>query len=567
MNPLAHKMSRVAASLLATITLATMVPHVANAAPETAVAASNGIAAEKCTDVIFIGARGSGEPSDAGQPNQSTNVKDKMQGFGDTVASMAYSIKQQLPQETTTSFIPVDYMALSVEEAMKMDSKYPTSVKTGIDNGTPLVRETISSCPWSKIILMGYSQGAHVMHEIVMRLDRNERDHISSALLIADPIRYPKNNNTFFTYVGDGDNFALDNSIIFTGKGVMRRAAELEFACEAYTLIRQRTHERYLLVPKADENDPTEKCRSIFSTTVKFSDVMTPGEFPDDITVRIMNVCHEDDIVCQVTFVNEDADGTPWRVRNAGIGDLAFVTQLHKAFTNSGEIHGEGYKESKFYAFPAQWSVSMIGRSPQLPEKPAPAIPSPSPSSSPTQTSAAVAAPSFDEEDWRKSATYLKERGATSFTAYANNADGAVVSFGDFFTTMAWEFSKFYEGSEDDVSSEAEKNKLIDQQLFRTMQHVDRESLGTEKVNALFSEWGSAASALGKEKVEIRASRDGVQVAPDGTVTIALKNVFFMDPSTGEVEAIDEGSDSEYKLAYKYEKWSIVDVNLDGPLK
>lgn len=567
MNPLAHKLSRVAASLLATITLATMIPHVANAVPETAVAASNGIAAEKCTDVIFIGARGSGEPSDAGQPKQSTNVKDKMQGFGDTVASMAYSIKQQLPQETTTSFIPVDYMALSVAEAMKMDSKYPTSVKTGVDSGTPLVKEAIASCPWSKIILMGYSQGAHVMHEIVMRLDRNERDHISSALLIADPIRYPENHNTFFTYVGDGENFALDDAIIFTGKGAMRRVAEVESACEVLEGIYNRTPSSFILAPL--EENPREKCKGVFSATVRFSDVMTPGEFPEDITNRVLNVCNEDDIVCQVTLKNENPStekASALLVRPAGVDDYGFVSQLYFAMHNVDKVHGEGYKEPKFYVFPSQWSVSMVGRSPKLPEKPEPA-PEPSPSPSHTQTPAAIAAPIFGDEDWRTKGFYLKERGASSYVAFTNNADGAVLSFEALFNSMAWEFSNSYHADEDSVSSEEEKNKLIDQQLFRTMEHIDRASLGTEKVDSIFSEWAAALAVIGSSGYEIRASRDGVQVSPDGTVTITAKNIFYKDSSSGEIEPIDEDSDGEFKLAYKKEKWVVVDVNIDGPLQ
>lgn len=509
----------------------------------------------QCADVTFIAARGSGERMDEGQPKQSNDKKDFMRGFGSTIASMALSLEKQLPDDLSTAFIPVEYEALSVDEAMGVNSGYPRSVKTGIDAGTPLVKKSIASCPNSKFVLMGYSQGAHVMHEIIMRLDQNERDHVSSALLIADASRNPEDKLSSLTYIAQGGTqFAQTNASIYEGKGVMRRAAEADLLCRVMEAS-AKTRSSMLMVNPIQ----VPAACSALPKKVRFSDVMSLAGYPGDIANRILNVCQDEDGVCQTRLYDANQKLT----NVSAIHDLTTILDLIQNFQHIQAIHGEGYKVDAAYTHPSNWALSMLYRSPNpLPAPTETATPTPTPT--PTKPSPKpVSAPNFvTTEEWRTKAKKMEERGASGVSVYTNNADGAVVAFEDFFKLLAWEMSEFYDGREDVAATEAEKNKLIDDQLFRTMRFVDRESLGTEKVNDILMEYALGSAVLGAVKADIRVSRDNVVVADDGTVIITDRNVFFNNDGT--ITPVDAGG--TFKLEYRDRAWVIVDVNVDGGL-
>lgn len=174
-------------------------------------------------------------------------------------------------------------------------------------------------------------------------------------------------------------------------------------------------------------------------------------------------------------------------------------------------------------------------------------------------TSAKVIPPDpAKSEDWRTKAKQIKQMGASGRIVYTDNSDGAVLAFEDFFGTMAWEFAEFYEAEEDDVSTDAEKDDAIDRQLFRTVKYLDREAMGRDKVNDIFSDYALELAVLGASKVDIVASRHGIEKASDGTVTISDANLFYMDD--GEMAQFGDG-DGPFKLKYEsdIQTWVIID--------
>lgn len=304
----------------------------------------------ECADVTFFAARGSGEPTagpNSGYPAQNKNVY--MEGFGTTLATMAYAIQSNFAAEDkrTFDYVSVDYDAVSVEKAMVPNSPYPASVLSGIrpEAGPKQFRDVIAECPYTQIVMLGYSQGGHVIHEILMTLEESERKHIKSVVLIADAIRNPL-DKTSLTFMGANLRFEHKDSAIYNGMGAMRAVAFADLACLGSASI-------------ADVTNPNEFFNVVITHTihplclalpneVRFSDVVSVEDFPSDLDGKILNVCNLSDIVCDAEISNDS--------------DMGVIEQLLYKKETADYSHGELYKLSNFYEFPSNWAYkNLIG--------------------------------------------------------------------------------------------------------------------------------------------------------------------------------------------------------------
>ena len=343
---------------------------------------------DKCADVIFVAARGSGEDENAGQPLQNSSKENHMKGYGDTIATMAYQVKSYMDKSVTTSMEYVEYQALSVPEAMDpMPSRYPKSVNTGIyggadfkdepsrlyEGGVKSLKERIADCPDSRFMTMGYSQGSHAMHEIMMQLDRPERDRIKASILIADAIRNAEDGSKSLAFFGAGESVAAKDSVIYQGNGVMRWASYADQVCVDLTeSVSQRNNffgnafKAIITIPAVNE------CNKVFPTDTRFTDVTTPKPFESDLNQKILNVCSTKDIVCQIkkpdgvdvasfayaVFSILKEGEAPSSCKDVRSG---YVVELCHNAENVDEIHGNGYKEnSNFYVFPGKWAAEKL---------------------------------------------------------------------------------------------------------------------------------------------------------------------------------------------------------------
>jgi hypothetical protein len=168
-------------------------------------------AAGTCKPVVFIGARGSGEPG-------TVKPAKKMYGMGKELDYMALQVYAAFMKKgVATAFMPVDYPADSVGDlkpnaavlallglgdttaalaAYKKTSvdKYDASMTEGIKQAEAAVTTVLSSCPDAEIIMGGYSQGAVAVHDAENWLVNNqpaEFRHIVGTLLLGDPDRVP----------------------------------------------------------------------------------------------------------------------------------------------------------------------------------------------------------------------------------------------------------------------------------------------------------------------------------------------------------------------------------------
>lgn len=153
-----------------------------------------------CPDLTLIGARGSGE---------------SFAGFGGLGAAVQYmsGILAKTAPRYTIETIPDPYPADSVNDLKPSGAeiallliapplavydyvhdnveKYIHSINTGISDAVSLAKDSVATCPNSKLVLAGYSQGAIVIHEAELRAPSNVRRRIVGTLLLADGDRVP----------------------------------------------------------------------------------------------------------------------------------------------------------------------------------------------------------------------------------------------------------------------------------------------------------------------------------------------------------------------------------------
>ncbi|MEO3824686.1 cutinase family protein [Actinomadura sp. B10D3] len=185
------------ASLGAALTLAALVP----ALPGTALAAKPRPAGILADDPVPLpcdkpyvtwGLRGSGQPQDGSMH------------MGSQASPYAEVAWENLPQDRSL-MISLPYPASAV------GPDYLRSLGVGIDMLTEDVRALVRDCPDSRIGLIGYSQGAHVVSSVLVGLTRQEREHIHAVLLLADP-------------AAGGDTF-YDQSVGISGGAAVRSGA------------------------------------------------------------------------------------------------------------------------------------------------------------------------------------------------------------------------------------------------------------------------------------------------------------------------------------------------------
>jgi hypothetical protein len=178
--------------------------------------------ARSCPDVMFIGARGSGEPM---QKKENGKLVTVFHGVGRPIDYMAGLLGKAVGDDQEEMHIlPVIYRADSVDELVPTKSElfemaaggaaaiyytrnlkpYMDSIDQGVSQTIAEVRATLDGCPDAEIVLAGYSQGAMAVHQAELQLEREgdeeALDAIGGTLLLGDGDRTP---NTAAKIIGD----------------------------------------------------------------------------------------------------------------------------------------------------------------------------------------------------------------------------------------------------------------------------------------------------------------------------------------------------------------------------
>jgi hypothetical protein len=160
---------------------------------------SHPLSAASCHAVLFVGARGSDEfgPGSDGWPRGRT--KADHYGLGGDVNDVYNRISGDLAGtgESMAPPVSVDYHSDRVQTLLRLDfSKYFGDLTAGVSATMASLDTHARSCPHQKIVLAGFSQGAMVMHRVLLQLGGSKQGRailarIAAAVLIGDGDQLP----------------------------------------------------------------------------------------------------------------------------------------------------------------------------------------------------------------------------------------------------------------------------------------------------------------------------------------------------------------------------------------
>lgn len=163
----------------------------------------------RCTDILFLGARGSGQ-------SQSGSGDDGGSGLGPQVYGVAQRLARQLPGQTIT-VSAVQYPAQGVELLATNPTAYFGGLEGGVDDVQGQLRDRALACPEERIVLSGYSQGAMVVHRALQDLDRAGDPtarrilaRTDGVVLLSDGDRRPRDRATSYGTAGQSRGIGFD---------------------------------------------------------------------------------------------------------------------------------------------------------------------------------------------------------------------------------------------------------------------------------------------------------------------------------------------------------------------
>jgi hypothetical protein len=134
-----------------------------------------------CQKVRFVGVRGSGETDRS------------FRGLGAVPSGVIDSAISSLPADFGAENVGIS--ALSYPAVIQSAADYNASVETGVAELAKRLKARNKLCPNERVFLVGHSQGAHVIHRLLLRDEFAKAPWISQASLFADPAR-PLNAKT-----------------------------------------------------------------------------------------------------------------------------------------------------------------------------------------------------------------------------------------------------------------------------------------------------------------------------------------------------------------------------------
>lgn len=166
------------------------------------------VASHSCADVLFIGARGSGEPG-PGTPGWKPAKNDPL-GLGPTIDSADRRLLSDLGGHRTVEVFSLNYGADSAITTLpRAPHKYFNDLATGVSRTVSKLTNLASQCPEQQIVLAGFSQGAMVMHRVLHKLfgtaaGQRILSRLAAAILVGDGDQVPHDNEVRYGTAGKG---------------------------------------------------------------------------------------------------------------------------------------------------------------------------------------------------------------------------------------------------------------------------------------------------------------------------------------------------------------------------
>lgn len=143
-----------------------------------------------CAQVLFVGARGSGEP--AGFGRTVTEIRDSIASYPNVTQSV---------RQVWLDYPAVQMKAMGLQDAYDLllngdESKvaYFSSVRNGADELARLLVDNLTRCPGERVVVVGYSQGAEAANRGITEAVASEprvADQLLDVVLAGNPAHYP----------------------------------------------------------------------------------------------------------------------------------------------------------------------------------------------------------------------------------------------------------------------------------------------------------------------------------------------------------------------------------------
>ena len=227
----------------------------------------------KCEDVLAIGVRGSGEEPQGPPPDYGFDRLPSTKGFGPKMWEVYEGFADELSAKrpgTQIRTIGLKYKALGTfHNPGKTD--YLGSVDEGTAQLLDLLTREINRCKDDpeQIVLLGYSQGALVIHLALFKLNALGLGKIATVILVADPAKVRKSEEILY----EGKDHPAGSGV-WDAEGIFHALYE-----DADTLY-----------PWADSTGP----------------------IPSSVTNRTVQLCHNHDEVCATGMYGVSAAGVNW---------------------------------------------------------------------------------------------------------------------------------------------------------------------------------------------------------------------------------------------------------------
>ncbi|MVA75498.1 cutinase family protein [Auraticoccus sp. F435] len=291
-----------------------------------------------CADLLFVGARGSGEATPYG--DTVTRVRDALDGAAPPAGGRTLDVREvwlDFPAVDPHTLSSVGLDRLLLEEEVP-PTGYFQSVGIGVQQLGQVLDDSAARCPGERWLLAGFSQGAQVVTTTMSRRDDDWR--LAGAVLVGDPTLHP------------GQAVRREGSAPETSTGLV---ATMSYARAAVAEARGKPDDprgvqamvRSVFEIGAGEPDPTR---------------MAAAAAADDLALTgngvTFSVCDAGDLVC---------DAGPGLIRVAtGQNDLA------QEFERTRPVHG-GYRASDLDPVAQAVVAGLPGRLP--PPEPVPPAP------------------------------------------------------------------------------------------------------------------------------------------------------------------------------------------------
>jgi hypothetical protein len=150
--------------------------------------------ADSCAHVLMVGARGSGEAG-PGTPGWTSTPGDP-HGLGRVMVSLEHRLLNDLHGYPKMQVVSVRYPALAVPSSPRDDwGPYFRGLAEGVSWTTNYLNQQEATCPSQEIVLAGYSQGAMVMHRVLIGLENGGNQtvlgQVSAVVLVGDGDQVP----------------------------------------------------------------------------------------------------------------------------------------------------------------------------------------------------------------------------------------------------------------------------------------------------------------------------------------------------------------------------------------